>query len=54
MADTDGFRFQSCVEHQNNQHLLILTKYQLVWEATNKHKVSDNSASDCLLRKLTL
>ena len=54
MADTgDDVLFQSPVEHENKPHILLLTKYQLSWEATSKCKLHDGHTLEPLIRKLS-
>jgi len=51
MGDNENCLFTSLVEHQNKQHALTLTKYNLIWEASQGRRLSDNNAFDPLLRK---
>ena len=54
MADTgDDVLFQSPVEHENKPYTLLLTKYQLSWDATSKCKLHEGHALEPLIRKLT-
>ena len=49
MANTEDFLFHSQVEHQNKTHLLTLTRWQLIWEATSKQNASGSQVTEPLI-----
>ena len=51
MAESDQFLFQSAAEHQNQTHILTLTRLNLSWEQSHKSRVYENQALEPLVSK---